>query len=128
MDVSIDHVLNGHDPFSAVSVDRIWNSQRANDSAEKFSAIACGTGQPNLLRDLLSPCPLRQNIRNWPEVTRALFRLRDLEDARWPNDDEGRPYWVSCQTCHALLLPSQIVRKSITHWSFPSSCLSMVSN
>jgi len=88
VNASIDHVLNGHEPFPAVSVDRIWNPQRTNDSAEKFSAIAGGTGQPNLLRDLLSPGALEENIRNWPEVTRALFRLRDLEVER-------RPDWVS---------------------------------
>jgi len=128
VNASIDHVLNGHEPFPAVSVDRIWNPQRTNDSAEKFFAIAGGTGQPNLLRDLLSPGALEENIRNWPEVTRALFRLLDLEVACRLHDDQGRPCWVSCQTCHALLPPSQIVRKRIPRWSFPSSSLSMVSN
>ena len=33
VNASIDHVLNGHEPFPAVSVDRILNLQRANDSA-----------------------------------------------------------------------------------------------
>jgi len=95
VNASIDHVLNGHEPFPAVSVDRIWNLQCANDSASKFFAIAGGTGQSNLLRDLLSPGALRENIRNWPEIMRALFRLLDLEVARKPQDDEGRPCWVS---------------------------------
>ncbi len=87
---SIDHVLKGHEPFPAVSIDRIWNLQRANESAQRFFAIAGGTGQPNLLRDLFSPGVLRDNIRNWPEVARALFRLLDLEVARRPHDDEGK--------------------------------------
>lgn len=87
---SIDHVLTGHEPFPAVSIDRIWNLQRANPSALKFFAIAGGTGQPNLLREVFSPGPLRNNIRNWPDVARALFRLLDLEIARRPHDEDGR--------------------------------------
>ena len=90
VDASIDHVLKGHEPFPAALIDRIWNLQRANKSAQRFFAIAGGTGQANLLRDLFSPGPLRDNIRNWPSVTRALFRLLDLEVARRPHDDEGK--------------------------------------
>ncbi len=90
VDASIDHVLKGHEPFPAVSVDRIWNLQRANISALKFFAAAGGTGQQNILRDVFSPGPLRDNIRNWPEVARALIRLLDLEIARRPHDDEGK--------------------------------------
>lgn len=87
---SIDHVLKGHEPFPAVSIDRIWTLQRANGSAQAFFALAGGTGQPNLLRDLFAPGRLRDNIRNWPEVTRALFRMLDLEVARRPHDAEGK--------------------------------------
>jgi len=90
VDASIDHVLKGHEPFPAVSIDRIWNLQRANESAQRFFATAGGTGQTNLLRDVFSPGVLRDNIRNWPDVTRALFRLLDLEVARRPHDDEGK--------------------------------------
>ena len=90
VDISIDHVLRGHEPYPAVSIDRIWNLQRANESAMAFFAVAGGTGQPNLLRDLFSPGTLRDNIRNWPEVTRALFRLLDLEVARRPHDEDGK--------------------------------------
>lgn len=87
---SIGHVLKGHEPFPAVSIDRIWNLQEANESARRFFAIAGGTGQPNLLRDVFSPGALREHICNWPEVARALFRLIDLEVARRPHDDEGK--------------------------------------
>ena len=90
VEVSIDHVLKGHEPYPAVSVDRIWNLQRANDSAMKFFSVAGGIGHPNLLWEVFSPGSLRNNIGNWPEVARALFRLLDLEVARRPHDDEGR--------------------------------------
>lgn len=87
---SVDHVLKGHEPFPAVSVDRIWNLQRANESAQRFFALAGGTGQLNLLKEVFAPGALRANIRNWPEVARALFRLLDLEVARQPHDAEGK--------------------------------------
>ncbi|WP_300018281.1 helix-turn-helix transcriptional regulator [uncultured Roseobacter sp.] len=87
---SIDHVLAGHDPFPAVAIDRIWTLQKANKSAQVFFARAGGTGQPNLLLDLMSPGPLRDTITNWAEVTRALFRLVDLEVTRRPHDADGR--------------------------------------
>lgn len=90
VDASIDHVLRGHEPFPAVSVDRLWTLQRANESARAFFAIAGGTGQPNLLRDLFSPGVLRDTIINWAEVVRALYRMLDLEVARRPHDVEGR--------------------------------------
>ena len=90
VDASINHVLSGHEPFPAVSIDRIWNLQRANESALAFFAAAGGTGQPNLLREVFMPGALRNTIQNWPDVTRALFRLLDLEVARRPHDDEGR--------------------------------------
>ncbi|SFR98540.1 helix-turn-helix domain-containing protein [Yoonia litorea] len=87
---SIAHVLKGHEPFPAVSIDRIWNLQQANASAERFFAIAGATGDPNLLREIFSPGPLRSNIGNWPEVARALLRLLDLEVARRPHDDAAK--------------------------------------
>ncbi len=90
VDASIDQLLMSHEPYPAVSIDRIWNLQKTNESAQKFFAVVGGTGQPNLLRDLFSPGILRDNIRNWSEVTRALFRLLDLEVARRPHDADGQ--------------------------------------
>ncbi|WP_299401961.1 helix-turn-helix transcriptional regulator [uncultured Roseobacter sp.] len=90
VDISIDHVLKGHDPYPAISIDRIWTLQKANKSALKFFAVAGGTGQPNVLLDVMSPGRLRDNIVNWEGVTRSLFRLLDLEVARRPHDSEGK--------------------------------------
>lgn len=42
VDASIMHVLEGHEPYPAVSVDRIWNLKRANASAITFFAVAGG--------------------------------------------------------------------------------------
>lgn len=90
VDLAIDHVLKGHEPYPAVSIDRIWNLKSANRSALNFFALAGGTGQPNLLMDLMAPGRLRDTIANWAEVVRALYRLLDLELARRPHDAEGK--------------------------------------
>ncbi|MBX2855356.1 MAG: helix-turn-helix transcriptional regulator [Rhodobacteraceae bacterium] len=90
VDASVDHVLEGHNPYPAVSIDRIWNLQKANESALKFFSEMGGAGQPNLLLEVMSPGELRDKIANWKEVTRALFRLLDLEVARRPHDQEGK--------------------------------------
>src|SRR6056297_763834 len=72
---SIDHVLKGHEPFPAVSIDRIWNLQRANESAQRFFCdcrrhrsiqsaarcvfARCVAGQhPQLARGHARPLPL----------------------------------------------------------------------
>ena len=90
VDVSIDHVLQGHAPFPAVSIDRIWNLVKANEPAQKFLTLAGWQGDPNLLRAIFSPGPLRDNISNWSDVARALYRLLELEVARRPHDGEAQ--------------------------------------
>jgi len=87
---SIDHVLEGHEPFPAVSIDRMWNLQKANSAALRFFALLGSTGEPNLLRDIMRPGPVRASIVNWEDSARALMRLFELEVARRPNDIEAR--------------------------------------
>lgn len=87
---SIDHILNSHAPYPAISVDRIWNLQKANEPAMKFFAMIGGTGNPNMLRELFMPGPLRSSIVNWQQTTQALFRMLELEVARRPHDEEAR--------------------------------------
>lgn len=55
VEVSIDHVLQSHAPYPAVSVDRIWNLKKANEPAQAFFAMAGADGDPNLLRQVLGP-------------------------------------------------------------------------
>jgi hypothetical protein len=61
-----------------------------SDAIGRLTAVSLSHPQPNLLRDVFSPGVLRDNIRNWPDVTRALFRLLDLEVARRPHDVAGK--------------------------------------
>ena len=87
---SIDHVLAGHEPFPAVSVDRIWTIQKANNSAQSFFAAIGNVNEPNILRAVLSPGPLKDSILNWSENACALLRLLELEVVRRPNDQEAQ--------------------------------------
>lgn len=61
VDASIEHILNGHEPYPAVSIDRMWNLKRANDAAVKFFMALGSSGDSNLLRELLKPDGLRQS-------------------------------------------------------------------
>ena len=89
VDVSIDHVLQGHAPYPAVSIDRIWNLVKANDPARAFFARAGARGDGNLMREILAPGNLRDNIMNWGDTARSLLRLLELEVARRPHDGEA---------------------------------------
>lgn len=89
---SIDHVLQGHAPFPAVSVDRIWNLVKANEPAMRFFGMAGGTGDPNLLRGVVAPGPMRETILNWEDTARALVRMLEVEVSRRPHDEEAKEF------------------------------------
>ncbi|MCG7586795.1 helix-turn-helix transcriptional regulator [Photobacterium sp. OFAV2-7] len=89
VDASIDHVLAGHAPYPAVCVDRIWNLQKANESAQKFFEIIGVSGDSNLLREVMKPGCLRDSIINWDDTTHALYRMLELEIARRPHDEDA---------------------------------------
>jgi len=90
VNASISHVLQGHEPYPAVAIDRMWNLLNANAAAVQFFARLGSTGEPNLLRELIKPGPVRDSILNWPENMRALIRILELEVARRPNDAEAQ--------------------------------------
>lgn len=90
VNASIDHVLRSHEPYPAFSVDRIWNLQKANHAALAFFGLLGAIGEPNILRAIMMPGPLRSRILNWEDNTRALLRLLELEVVRRPNDQDAR--------------------------------------
>ena len=89
VDRSIDHVLKGHEPYPAMAIDRMWTLRKANAAALAFFTRIGGGGDPNVLRSLMRPGPLRDALVNWDEIVRALIRLYELEVARRPNDAEA---------------------------------------
>jgi len=89
VDASIEHVLRGHEPYPAVAIDRMWNLRKSNSAARNFFRRLGSSGDPNLLRELMQPGPLRSSIVNWEDNVRVLIRLFELEVARRPNDTEA---------------------------------------
>jgi transcriptional regulator with XRE-family HTH domain len=77
---AIDRILEKHEPYPAVVIDRLWNLLQANEAAQAFTVFlfegpppAPPPGkQPNILRWLLDPKALRSKISNWEEVARYL--------------------------------------------------------
>jgi len=89
IDASVDHVLQGHAPYPAVAIDRMWTLKKANPAAIGFFASLGSSGDPNLLRELMKPGAVRDSIVNWQDSVRALIRLYGLEVARRPSDIEA---------------------------------------
>ena len=74
---ALDRMLNQHDPFPAVVMDRGWNLLRANDGAQRlFGLMWAPRAVPdagNVLRLILEPGPVRSHIANWEELAPALL-------------------------------------------------------
>lgn len=87
---SIEHVLKGHEPYPAVSIDRMWTLQSANRAAVVFFMRFGDAPEQNLLRAFMKPGPLRNSIVNWEENVRSLIRLFELEVTRRPSDTEAQ--------------------------------------
>ena len=70
-------LLDGHDPYPAVLMDRGWNVLRTNRGAvELFTRLLAPQPVPepaNVLRLVVEPGPLRDRVRNWDAVARALL-------------------------------------------------------
>lgn len=86
IDASMDYVLQSHNPYPAMTVDALWNLQQANEAAQAFFCAVGSIGESNLLRALLLPGPVKDNLNNWDSVARGMLRLFELEALRRPND------------------------------------------
>jgi transcriptional regulator with XRE-family HTH domain len=88
----LQFVLDRHEPYGAIVLDRYSNFLMGNGAAMRLvGAIADPsllTGAPNLLRIAFHPLGLRRAIVNWDEVARHLL-LRAEAELGPANDDEG---------------------------------------
>jgi transcriptional regulator with XRE-family HTH domain len=77
IDAAIAAMLDQHEPFPAVLMDRGWNVLRANVGArELFGRLLAPEPVPepaNVLRLMIEPSPLRDRVRNWGAVVPALL-------------------------------------------------------
>jgi len=93
----LNDILSNHNPYPAVVLDRYWDIQMQNESADRFFAIP---GDPQLLWDAVGdsgernialltvhPNGLRQFISNWNSVI-VQFMRRLKNEARDSGDPE----------------------------------------
>jgi transcriptional regulator with XRE-family HTH domain len=87
---AIDRILEGHDPYPAVVVDRRWELMAANASVQLFTRLAAThllEPPANALRITLHPEGMAPHIRNLPEWRAHLLeRLR--RQIAVTNDDQ----------------------------------------
>lgn len=87
-------ILQRHDPFFAVAIDRHWNVRMANRAAEEFLDPFFGPGrieepsEPNLARLLFHPSGLRSCIVNWPEASAHFWGRLHRESVHNPLDED----------------------------------------
>ncbi|MCF4098330.1 helix-turn-helix domain-containing protein [Maritalea mediterranea] len=113
---SIDHVLNGHNPYPAVSIDCLWQVQKTNKGADGFFALFGLDPKPNLLRAFLQPGPLRASVVNWDEMAQTLMRLLHYELARHPNKPGTADFLAELKTLPGV---ATLLDKPITDYPAP---------
>lgn len=84
----VDTMLDHHEPFPMLLIDRLYNVMRSNTAGEQFLAIAgahdaVGT---NLMK-LLFEDALRELIVNWGDFAGDLLRRVQRESMHHPNDE-----------------------------------------
>jgi len=90
IDATLDFIIERHDPFPAMVVDRLWNLQRANAATSRFLARFGPAASQNVVAALLHPDGPRRALVNWREVAAGLVGLIETEVARRLDDGEGR--------------------------------------
>jgi transcriptional regulator with XRE-family HTH domain len=101
---AISAMLEQHEPFPAVVLDRGWNVLRANGGATRlFGGLLAPDPIPepaNVLRLMIEPGPVRDAVLNWAAVVPALLdrarreavgNVLDLETADLVSELRARP-------------------------------------
>lgn len=84
----LQFILERHEPYGAVVLDRHWNVLMANKAMERFYPFiadpASGGTPTNVMRLTFHPRGFRPHIVNWPEVAAPLLqRLQREAAASW---------------------------------------------
>jgi transcriptional regulator with XRE-family HTH domain len=89
----LQFILDRHDPYGAVVLDRYSNLLMGNAAATRLlsgllhQSLLAGT--PNLLRMVFHPLGLRPSIVNWDEVAQHLLARAERELGQSPDDSAG---------------------------------------
>jgi transcriptional regulator with XRE-family HTH domain len=75
---AVEHILESHEPYPVVVMDRHWNVMRTNSAANAFFGWLLGDRkleQPaNVIRLMFDPDGLRAFVQNWDDVAEALIQ------------------------------------------------------
>jgi len=89
---ALDHILNAHEPYMAVILDRRWNIVASNSAATSFlSAVFSDvpewvTPPLNIMRLSLHPDGLRTHMVGWDATASSLLRRLERDAATFPSD------------------------------------------
>lgn len=73
---AIDSMLEKHDPYPGIAVDRYWNVVKSNQGAQLLLALASPDGKANMMDVLINSAGM-EILENWEEVALlSLARLR----------------------------------------------------
>ena len=90
--LALRSMLDQHEPFPAVVMDRRWNVVDANTGARAlFGHLLAPMPIPddaNVLRMIIEPGPVRRGVRNWEAVVPALLERARREAIAGVFDDE----------------------------------------
>jgi transcriptional regulator with XRE-family HTH domain len=91
MRAMLQFILDRHEPYGAVVLDRYANCLMGNGaSAQLLAALVDSslvTGHANLLRMVFHPLGARRSIVNWDEVARHLFGRAERELSQYKDDE-----------------------------------------
>jgi transcriptional regulator with XRE-family HTH domain len=75
---AIDRVLQKHEPYPALVMDRYWNVLKTNDAAPRFFGLfvdlAARKAPRNLLHLMFDPDGMRPFVEDWEEVASGLLQ------------------------------------------------------
>jgi transcriptional regulator with XRE-family HTH domain len=75
---AVERMLEAHDPYPAVVMDRHWNVMAANPAATALFGWLLGDRTPegpaNVIRLMFDPDGLRPFVQNWEDVAEALIQ------------------------------------------------------
>ncbi|MET1001674.1 MAG: helix-turn-helix transcriptional regulator [Acidimicrobiia bacterium] len=83
VEAALASMLDQHEPFPAVVMDRQWNVVRVNGGAQwLFGTLVAPASLPdpaNVLQMMIEPGPVRDAVRNWDAVVPALLERAQRE-------------------------------------------------
>jgi transcriptional regulator with XRE-family HTH domain len=75
---AVERMLEAHEPYPAVVMDRHWNVTTSNSAADAFFGWLLGDREleepANVIRLMFDPDGLRPFVRNWEEIAEALIQ------------------------------------------------------